>query len=381
MSEKKVKLIHTADIHLDTPFSSLNARQSIQRGEELRSAFAALMTYIRVNGIDIVLIAGDLFDCAYATRDTVHLLQREFSANPNTRFVIAPGNHDPYTQDSIYSTAAFPDNVYIFDSSEVSCFSFDDIGADVYGYAFTGRNLKPNPLIGYRPKDNGNIKLLCAHCNLGKDNDYAPITEEELLDCGFDYAALGHIHNTEGIMCHDSHYYGYCGCLEGRDFGECGYKGAIYALLRRDDRIFDAAVNGIRFSRRRYEKAECVLSGCADTSSAYNRISEVINRFGNDTSLRLTLSGTIQHDIMLSESYISSQLAAGLFSFELQDGTSPSADYSRLEKDPTLRGEFYRTLKDKLISDDADIRSTAELALKMGLAALSGKDPAYVQFS
>lgn len=381
MLEKTIRLVHTADIHLDTPFSSINPRQAAQRCDELRSAFAALMMYVRVNNTDIVLIAGDLFDCDYATRDTVHLLQREFSANHDTRFIIAPGNHDPFTSDSIYASAVFPDNVYIFKSSEVSCFSFDDIGVDVYGYAFTDRRMDKNPLTGFVPEDkeNGRIRLLCAHCELGRYGEYAPISEEELLNCGFDYAALGHIHNTEGILNSNNRYYGYCGCLEGRDFGECGYKGAISAVLHKGDKNFDASITGLRFSRRRYEKTECDLSGCHDSDAVYNKISDSLSQYGNDTILRLTLTGNIPSDVSISQNYIKNQLASGLYSLEICDNLSMPADVSALENDPTLRGEYYRVLKDFLNSDDDKTRQRAELALRMGLTALSGGNPASLQ--
>jgi len=96
-----LKILHTGDIHLDTPFSRLDARRGEIRRGELRTSFISMMQYAKENGVDMILIAGDLFDSEYVTRESMALLTREFS-----RFgkpvVIAPGNHDCIAPGSIW---------------------------------------------------------------------------------------------------------------------------------------------------------------------------------------------------------------------------------------------------------------------------------------
>ncbi|MBQ8287456.1 MAG: metallophosphoesterase [Clostridia bacterium] len=89
-----LKVIHTADIHLDSPFSLGNAETSALRREELREMFRRLCRYIGEQKADLVLIAGDLFDRKFVTKNTVDLVVRELAALPDVRFVITPGNHD-----------------------------------------------------------------------------------------------------------------------------------------------------------------------------------------------------------------------------------------------------------------------------------------------
>ena len=74
---RPVKILHTGDIHLDSPFSGLSPSLAETRLNELRAAFTSMMTYVRVNEVDVVLIAGDLFDSEFATRETVGLIVRE----------------------------------------------------------------------------------------------------------------------------------------------------------------------------------------------------------------------------------------------------------------------------------------------------------------
>lgn len=136
------KILHIADVHLDSPFSLLDPQKSQARRNELRGTFTSAMMYAKMEKYDIVIIAGDLFDCEFVTRETMDLITSQFAANPNCKFVIAPGNHDFYSSASPYSKTKFPENVYIFTSETLTCFRFDDIGVDVYGYAFTGEKWK-----------------------------------------------------------------------------------------------------------------------------------------------------------------------------------------------------------------------------------------------
>ena len=75
---KKLKILHCSDIHLDAPYIGLTNDKSDERRRELRATFMRLGEYIREREIDYVLIAGDLFDTAYATNTTVEILIREF---------------------------------------------------------------------------------------------------------------------------------------------------------------------------------------------------------------------------------------------------------------------------------------------------------------
>jgi DNA repair exonuclease SbcCD nuclease subunit len=162
-----------------------------------------------MNDVELMLIAGDLFDDSFATRETAAHIRREFASCPNTRFVISPGNHDPYNAASFYAQSALPENVYIFNQKELSYIEFDDINTTVYGYAFTSGEYTENPLRGFSVPDDGRIHLFCAHCDLDvPSSSYCPITTADILNAKFDYAALGHIHKAQTF---DNGRARYCG--------------------------------------------------------------------------------------------------------------------------------------------------------------------------
>ena len=76
-----------------------------------------MMTYAKMNNTDLLLIAGDVFDAEYVTRETVSLLCREFENYKNPVF-ISPGNHDPASEKSIWMRDIFPPNVHVFKTEE-----------------------------------------------------------------------------------------------------------------------------------------------------------------------------------------------------------------------------------------------------------------------
>ncbi len=364
-----LKIIHTGDIHLDTPFSGLDERRAEVRKTELRGTFSSLMTYVRLNSVDILLIAGDFFDCGFVTRETVAIVLREFSRVPECKIIISPGNHDPYTEDSVYAKVKWPDNVYIFRSEEMTRFEFPELNCDVYGYAFTGESMTECPIA--KTEDNGRIKLLCAHAHLGvPTSTYAPVSAAMLADCGFNYAALGHVHNADPIAELDGCVYGYCGCLEGRGFDECGTKGAVSVELD----VGKMSVRTLNFAKKHYESIEVSVTGANSLSDIIEKIRSAVKErhYGTDTVLRVTLMGEIPPMLLPSVSVIESEIT-DVFSLELKDETSAALDDAYLMQDPTVKGEYYRLLKPKLLDSDPEVRKTARLALRYGFAAMSGE--------
>jgi len=371
-----IKFLHCADLHLDSPFSLDDPQKAEQRRAELRGAFTSMMLFAKTEGVDLMLMAGDLFDCDYAGRDTAALMAREFASNPKCRFIIAPGNHDPYTPESIWARFQFPENVYIFDTDKLSYFSFDDIGVDVYGYAFVGPSMQQCPFAGKRPKNPERINLLCAHGELGVPiSQYCPITLDDVEKSGFDYIALGHKHNTTGIDRVGNTYYGYSGCLEGRDFGETGHKGAILVKLEKTEAgELHAEIRGLRFSKRRYEIARLNVTGCMTDRDIVSRIQKIIieNRYGPDTALRCILEGELPPQLSISEKRLARSVQ-GLFSIEIVDNTVPMAGAETLSEDPTIRGAVYNALLPKMLEGTPEERETAARALRMIFDALAGR--------
>ena len=366
-----IKALHCADIHLDSPFASENPAASELRRKELTNTFISIISYAKQNNADIVLIAGDLFDCDFVTMETINILLDEFASAPDCRFIISPGNHDPYTDTSVYNRVLFPDNVYIFTQDTLSYFDFEEINTNVYGYAFTKSELLHNPFAGHKPHDSGMINLLCAHGDLTPGTKYCPITKDEIRSGGFDYIALGHIHNSGGMAQEGGVRYAFSGCPEGRDFGETGYKGALW--LEIDKNSFNW--KRVKFSRRRYESDRVNVMGCSAMSEVTAAVSKHITDkgYGDDTILRLYLEGDIDPEFTISKSILKDRFK-NLFEFIVVDNTSPLYDFNYLKDDPTIRGAFFNKLLPLIQNGTQEERDIAAKALRYGLSAISGSN-------
>lgn len=368
-----IKFLHCADLHLDSPLSTLDLKRAEVRRNEFRAAFTSLTLYIQMNKIDFLLIAGDLFDGAFASKETIALLKREFANIPDCRVIIAPGNHDPYTSQSYYRRAEFPENVYIFDSPELSCFDFPDKNTTVYGYAFTGDTLESCPIEGITPENPSRINILVAHGELGtSESRYCPIPNEMIAGSGFDYAALGHRHEYDGVKRLGNTYCAYSGCLEGRGFDECGPKGAIIGAADKDGEL-QLGTKFVRFSKRCYEIETLDITGARTNADIADRLSGLITdkHYGDDTALRVKLTGNVAGELKPASDFLSGQFPR-LFLLELEDETLPLLDADMLKRDPTIRGAFYAALADMLEQGGEEERELASMALRYGLSALSG---------
>ena len=369
-----VRIIHMGDLHLDSPFSSLGVQKSEIRRREMRATFTSIMYYIKEVCADLVLISGDLFDDGYATDETADLLIKEFAALPDCRFIIAPGNHDPFTKGGIYQTKKMPPNVKIFHNEGLSRYVFDDINTEVYGWAFCSSSHTESPLAGRRAEENGRLRLVVGHCDMSNPlSTYCPVTKDDIVRFGAHYNGFSHIHKTPQLQSENGVTWSYSGFVEGRSFDECG-KGGIYYIEAKISGDFALNIKRKNIARRHYEWEKIDVSGASTLSDIAEKIDAVIKakQYTEETLLRVTLQGSISPSL---ENLTRLESAVrGLFLLEIDDKTSPTFDGGVLEKDMTMRGELYRELLPLLSSGSAEERATASAALKMGLAALEGRN-------
>ncbi len=370
------KILHIGDIHLDSPFSLFDVEKSQARRNELRGTFTSIMMYAKMKEADVVIIAGDLFDSEFVTKETLGLLVSQFAANPACKFVITPGNHDPATAKSAYLKTKFPENVYIFKSENVEKLSFDDIGVDIYGFAYVEEKYEQNPLEKPIETDKNKISIFAAHADItNRKSVYCPMKEWDFAVSGFDYVALGHIHAGGEIEKIGETYYAYCGCPEGRSFDECGVKGGIFINAEKKEGVLKIDFEHPRFCKKRYEKTDVDVSGMSTREEAVLQIKKAVTEhgWGKDTLLRAKLCGVVSPEAAFEPEKIEAA-DAGVFYIEVEDSTLPLLDYDELKGDITIKGALFRELLPRLESRDEHERKLASLALKYALAALSGDE-------
>ena len=181
-----MKIIHCADIHLNSPL--LMALDNAEaRRNEIFATFASLLEYAKKNCVQVVLIAGDLFDEQLnASENVVSEVAFKISQYPEIDFLYLAGNHEkknPFLERKIY-----PDNLKLFSADEWKSFEYGDV-------VITGRELSNSPTLYQELNlDSGKVNIVCLHGDVNNQNE---INLKMLQHRGIDYLALGHLHSYE----------------------------------------------------------------------------------------------------------------------------------------------------------------------------------------
>ncbi|MCI8589297.1 MAG: DNA repair exonuclease [Clostridiales bacterium] len=370
-----LRLIHCADLHIDSAFAKLGPARRKEKREQLFESFNRLIDLIRQEKIAVCLIAGDLFDTPYPSQSAVDVVRSGFAYAEHCRFFITPGNHDPYVPGGVYDQTVFSPNVTIFKEPTLQKITLAEENTDIYGFAFTQKSMETPPPLNIEEDEADCIRILIAHADLSsKESLHCPLSEKDILNAGFDFTALGHLHNKAGMKQIGPAYYGYSGCLCGRDFGEPGEKGAFLCELTKQDNFFSMQHTFIPLSSVQYFEATVDITGCDSDSAAADRILQAYaeSAFPLGCETRLVLTGEIPAD------YVPSGALSALLrldgAFEIADRTRPLFQLEALKEELGLRGEFVRILLPLLEEGTDEEKEQAQLALRFGLQAMNGGD-------
>lgn len=366
-----IKIIHCADVHLDSPFIVGDPRDAELKRMELRSTFASFIMQAKTFGARLLLISGDLFDDNYISKDTANLLLREMASFSECRFFISPGECDPYHSKSPYKMMKWSDNVHIFKSNDMTRIEIPELNVDVYGYAFTDKTLQVNPFINRKPQNPSRINILVGHGDVMPNSLYCSISKSDVERSGFDYIALGHMHDLIVPTKIGESYVAYPGCLEGKNFEETGHKGAILGEI--DKGVFEFKC--VKFSRKKYEAIEIDISQYITETQILDAIKVEIDmaKFREETAVKIDLTGTVRPSFTFNPVELEKKIT-GLNFVQIKNKTKPHLDIDSLRRDRTVKGIFFKRLEDKLNSSDDKERELAKASLRYGLNAFASLD-------
>ena len=143
-----IRFLHGADFHLDSAFGALPPGQAAARRRESRELALRLADYVKEHGIDLVLLAGDLFDSASPFRETGEQLAAALG-QMRARVFISPGNHDWYGPGSPWETVDWPENVYVFKENRLTAVEVPERNLVIHGAAFSGPEQLESLLAGF----------------------------------------------------------------------------------------------------------------------------------------------------------------------------------------------------------------------------------------
>ena len=229
------KFIHAADIHLDSPLQGLERYEGAPveriRGAT-RQALKNLIDLAVSEAVDLVLIAGDLYDGDWRDYNTGLFFAAEMSKlrEAGIRVFIISGNHDAASQ--ISRQLRMPENVRQLSSRKPETVLLHDLGVAIHGQGFSKPAITDDLSLAYPIAVSGFFNIGMLHTSAtGREGHepYAPCTTAGLIAKGYDYWALGHVHRRE-VLC-EAPLILFPGNLQGRHIRETGGKGCTLVTV------------------------------------------------------------------------------------------------------------------------------------------------------
>lgn len=345
-----MKILHAADLHLDTPFTGRSEAAVNQLKKALLEVPQKIAELVKAHDCDLLLLSGDLFDGHPGTESLQALKNALAQANVPT--FISPGNHDFCTPDSVWLTETWPENVHIFTKPAIESISLPGLDCRIYGAGFSSMDC-PALLENFRAAGLETYHIAVLHGDpIQKNAPYNPVTQAQVAASGLHYLALGHVHKA-GQFTAGSTLCAWPGCPMGRGNDETGEKGVYLVTVVDSVRAEFISLDVPRF----YDLEAEVFSTAEDTVRA------ALPPVESQDFYRITLTGE-------SEPFDAAALSFPQFpNLELRDRTVPPADLWGCIGEDSLEGVYFKMLHDL----DSD---TALLAAKISRRILDGREVA-----
>ncbi|MCA9120734.1 MAG: DNA repair exonuclease [Planctomycetaceae bacterium] len=227
------KFIHAADLHIDSPLRGLEAYEGApveQFRAATRVAFENLVTLAIERQVAFVVIAGDLFDGKWQDMKTGLWTAAQFRRleRDNIPVYLLRGNHDAASK--VRQAVTWPENVREFSVRKPETFLLDEIGVALHGQGFAHQECNDDLADTYPTAVDGMFNIGVLHTSLtgsSEHDTYAPTSQAVLLSKGYDYWALGHIHQRSDPPLSTRPFIGYSGNTQGRHVRETGPRGCL----------------------------------------------------------------------------------------------------------------------------------------------------------
>lgn len=362
------RFLHSADIHLDSPLKGLaniEGRVAERIRTAPRAAFEALVERAIEDEVDFLVIAGDLYDGNWRDYKTGLFFAEQMGRLNQARIPIylLHGNHDAESQ--ITKPLSLPDNVSVFDTRKAETFRIDELNVALHGQSFREKAVLDNLVPGYPAPVDGAFNIGVLHTALGGMGDhanYAPCSLPELVAKGYDYWALGHVH--QGKVVNERPYVVFPGNLQGRHVRETGPKGGRLVTVEMGEVVEVAALT---FDVVRWAVLDVDVAAAGSTVDVVDLMRQalaqgVVNADGRLLSARIVLQGRTElHSLLVTdvENLTAEARAAALglgdevaWVERVAVRTTTVGDTAALAMREDTLGDLQRMLKEAIADDE-----------------------------
>ena len=351
-----MKILHTADWHLDAPMTGFSEETARALRQELRKIPARIAKLCKTENCDLVIIAGDLFDGPY-TPDTMTAV-RSALAGLDIPVVITPGNHDFVNSDSPYLKEQWPSNVHIFTQAAMSAYALPELDCVIYGAGYEAMDC-PGLLKDFHAQGDARWHIGVLHGETSASSNYCPITRSQLQESGLAYLALGHIHKAGSLKAGDS-LCAWPGCPMGRGFDELGAKGILLVQLGETIKVSSIPLDTPRFYDEEIEAGD----------DAYTALTAILPAVESSDFYRVTLTGYASGvDLEALR-----QQFPHIHNLWLRDETIPEVDLWENIDEDSLEGVYFSLLKEASDSESEVLARRAVLAARISRKILDSQE-------
>lgn len=353
-----MRFLHTGDLHLGRVFSEARYGRAFaqQRRRELLDTFSRIIDYANEHQVDLILCCGDFLNsdqlCVEELRNINAMIERLKRA---VVFAIS-GNHDPQIENSAYQKISWSRRLYLAPPG-ISRMMLEPLGASITCHSWDKKEMTEPFSVPKADAHSNLYQILMLHADaLSEESRYLPVDKDALIQVGFDYVALGHIHAPIELAPNVR----YAGSPEPLDFGEEGSHG--FWLVDTD--AANQQVQFVPFARRNY-RTLTVQTAAQDAELAIaERIAAKLPC--QDDIYTVGLYGTHPSCAGWDLSRIREELLGQGYLCRLDDQTTPDYDLEQLgrENQGNLIGDFIASFQGETM--DAVHRR----ALEYGLEAL-----------
>jgi len=363
-------ILHCADLHLEASFAAEGVPPAVGnwRRADLQAALGRVLGLAREHQVDAVTIAGDLYEHECALPDTVELLREQLGALAPVQVFIAPGEHDPFSEDSLYALSSWPANVTVMPPGRLDCYELAP-GLYLWGAGYTP-SADPDVLAGFKVDRKG-THLLLLHAALGSvpagDGPYR-VDARSLRSAGIDLALLGHLHRGQAE--HSDGSYVYPGSPEPLCEQEADGEHLVVLVQVEDGACTTRA---LPVSQWRFRALQVDLSSSSSIEEAAALVRVALREAGavdERTSCRVALVGVRRFELDL-EALAAMVESPAYVRFDAKQSISYSVE--QLAYEATLRGQLVRRFRERLASAPSNEHARLLTALGLGLRALEGK--------
>jgi DNA repair exonuclease SbcCD nuclease subunit len=387
-----LRLLHTADVHLCARHADLGDQAAAQRERQF-AAFRAAIDLALDEKVDVVLVAGDLFDSNTQPRRSVERVAAELRrlAGARIRTVVIPGTHDVYDRASIYrvhDVAALAGStedddlvtVLTPDRPSVHLAACDVI---VHGPVFASKRAPHSPLRDLRVGggDGATWHVGLVHGSLAipdrTDRDEVVFTREEIAASGLDYLALGHWHSAQRGKA-GSTTWAYAGAPEPVAVTQDGAGKVLLVELSETNGTKTVTVDERQVGKTRFEKLDVDAATVRDQPAL---VAAIAARADPDVVLDARLTGVRPDELDISVEEIEERLKGSFLKLRLRDQSVPALTQGSLPSPDTIPGAFIRNVEGRIAELEADggagtADEAAELrdVLRLGRLLLAGHE-------